>query len=242
MKEIKSINNELIKSLNKLKDKKERLKQKKFIVEGYHLVNEAYKTGALLQVFTINSNDNYNVESYLVNEDIIKKLSLTMNPQGIIGICEIENSNEMIGNRYLILDNVNDPGNMGTLIRSSLGFNIDTIILSTDCVDIYNDKVIRASQGAIFYQNIVICNLEHAIKKLKDNDVQIIGTSLKSSVNLRSIKNKSKYAIILGNEANGIRQNILDMTDVNVKIEISEKLESLNVAVAGSVIMYYLNK
>lgn len=241
MKEIQSLNNELIKKVCKLKDKKERYKKQEFIVEGYHLVEEAYKKQLLKTIFTTDNSIQMNVDSYYVTKDIIKKLSSTMTPQGIVGVCKMKENANITGNHYLLLDNVSDPGNLGTLIRSSLGFGIDTIILSSDSVDIYNEKVMRSTQGAIFNVNIVYADLPTVIKKLKEQKVTIVGTSLQSSVDLKEISNLSKYAIVLGNEANGIRKNILELTDVNVKIRISKQLESLNVAVAGSIVMYYLN-
>ena len=140
-----------------------------------------------------------------------------------------------------MLDNINDPGNLGTLIRSSLGFEIDTIVMSHDCVDLYNEKVIRATQGAIFKINIVIEDLNESIKFLKTRDVKIIGTALDSAKYLQEIKGINKYAILLGNEARGVKRELLDQTDINVKIEMNNQLESLNVAVAGSILMYYLN-
>lgn len=243
MKEITSINNEYIKYLLKLRDKKIRNTEKKYIVEGFHLVSEAYNAGVLLEVLFVNENNEYNdISKIKVTENIIKKLSTTINPQNIIGICEIKDNKNIIGNKILLLDNINDPGNLGTLIRSSLGFGIDNIILSYDCVDIYNDKVIRASQGAIFKMNIIYSDLKYIITQLKQKDITVIGTSLESSKFLKQFAIPKKYAILLGNEANGVKKELLDLTDTNVKIEIDNGLESLNVAVAGSIIMYYLNK
>lgn len=240
MKEITSINNEFIKKISKLKEKKERYKNNEFLIEGYHLVEEAIKANVLKFVLTNNSKDRYNVETYLVTDEIIKKLSSTTTPQGIIGVCKIDNNKELLGNKFLMLDNVNDPGNVGTLIRSSSGFGIDTIILSNDSVDIYNEKIIRATQGGIFNINIVYRDLKEAILELKEKGITIIGTSLQSSINLKEVNAFNKYAIVLGNEANGVSKEILDLTDINVRIEMKEKLESLNVAVAGSIVMYYL--
>jgi len=243
MKEISSVNNEYIKYLYKLKEKKNRYNEGKFLIEGFHLVDEAYKSGSLIEVLTINEIPQYtNINQIKVTNGIIEKLSSTKNPQEIIGICEIKKNKQIKGSRILILDNVNDPGNMGTLIRSSLGFNINTIILSNDCVDIYNEKTIRATQGAIFNSNIYISdNLSETINQLKKNEIKIIGTSLTSSIDLKKINDIDNYAILLGNEANGVKKELLEMTDINVKINMNTKLESLNVAVAGSIIMYYLN-
>ena len=242
MKEITSINNDYIKYLLKLKDKKTRIEEKKYLIEGYHLVEEAYNAKVLEEILYIEDFNNFNnISKIKVTESIIKKLSSTVNPQGIIGVCKINNDNIIKGNKILLLDNINDPGNLGTLIRSSLGFEIDTIVMSHDCVDLYNEKVIRATQGAIFKINIVIEDLNESIKFLKTRDVKIIGTALDSAKYLQEIKGINKYAILLGNEARGVKRELLDQTDINVKIEMNNQLESLNVAVAGSILMYYLN-
>lgn len=242
MKEITSVNNEYIKYLLKLNDKKNRYKEKKFIIEGYHLINEAYSAGLLQEILTVKKIDEYSdIPQIKVSEQIIQKLSSTVNPQGIVGICNMKSNKEILGTRILLLDNINDPGNMGTLIRSSLGFDIDTIIISEDCVDIYNNKTLRASQGSIFHSNIIVKDLNEAIRELKNNGIKVIGTSLSSSINLKECKLKNNYAILLGNEANGVREELLKLSDLNVKIEMNSKLESLNVAVAGSIIMYYFN-
>lgn len=241
MKEILSINNETIKNTAKLKEKKQRTAQQEFLIEGYHLVNEAYKQKRLVKVFTTEEVNFQNVEIIKVSKEIIKKLSNTINPQNIIGVCKMEENNNLQGSKFLILDTVSDPGNVGTLIRSALGFGIDTIIMSNDSVDIYNDKVIRSTQGALFNMHIISMPIEEAITKLKQQQVKVIGTSLQSSVDLKEIKKIEKYAIILGNEARGLSSEVCSMTDVNVRIAIAEELESLNVAVAGSIVMYYLN-
>lgn len=242
MKEISSVNNEYIKSLHKLKEKKNRIQEKKFLIEGFHLVEEAYKANKLIQILTTKYVSKFeSIEQIIVSEPIIEKLSFTKNPQGIIGVCEMNSNNEIKGSKILLLDNVNDPGNLGTLIRSSLGFYIDTIVLSEDCVDLYNDKTIRATQGAMFNINIIVADLKNVIDVLQKQNIKVIGTSLQSSKNLKEIEKIDKYAILLGNEANGVKAELLEKTNFNVRIEMNNKLESLNVSVAGSIIMYYLN-
>ncbi len=242
MKEISSVNNEYIKSLHKLKEKKNRIQEKKFLIEGFHLVEEAYKANKLIQILTTQYVSKFeSIEQIIVSEPIIEKLSFTKNPQGIIGVCKMSSNNEIKGSKILLLDNVNDPGNLGTLIRSSLGFYIDTIVLSEDCVDLYNDKTIRATQGAMFNINIIVADLKNVIDVLQKQNIKVIGTSLQSSKNLKEIEKIDKYAILLGNEANGVKAELLEKTNFNVRIEMNNKLESLNVSVAGSIIMYYLN-
>lgn len=243
MKIIKSLNNPYIKNLFKLHNKKRREETGRFLIEGYHLVNEAIDSKRIIEVLIVDENDIIDgVNNIIVNKEIINKLAKTKNPQNIIGVCEIQNQIKLTGNKFLILDNINDPGNLGTLIRTSLGFNIDQIILGEDCVDLYNEKVIRATQGALFKIPISKTNLIDVIPILKKQGIFIVGTSLNHSNNLHDVFIGEKYAIILGNEANGIKEDILKLTDVNVKIEINNKLESLNVAVAGAILMYHFNQ
>ena len=241
MKKINSVNNEYIKELSKLKNKKHRDETKMFIIEGYHLVSEAKDN--LVDVLITDEKDYIDgVNNILVTEEIIKKVSFSQSPQNIVGVCKMKESNVLKGSRYLILDNIQDPGNLGTLIRTALGFGIDTIVASLDTVDIYNDKVIRSSQGAVFNVNYVKGDLKEIIGKLKLSGVKVIGTSLKSSVPLEKVDCSENFAIILGNEGNGVRDEVLNLTDVNVRIKIDSKLESLNVAIAGAIIMYHMYK
>lgn len=241
MKKITSINNEFIKELNKLHEKKERDKRQQFIIEGFHLIQEAKRYLDL--VLIVDEKDEVaGVENILVTKEIITKLSFTKTPQNIIGICHYFDENQLMGERFLILDNVQDPGNLGTLVRSALGFNIDQVIMSIDSVDMYNDKFIRATQGAVFKMRMIKRDLIKAILDLKERNVLIIGTSLKASIDLDSLSSTNKYALVLGNEANGVSDDILKLVDTSVKIRTNSLLESLNVGVAGGIILYYLDK
>ncbi len=239
MKQITSVNNEYIKELVKLKNKKYRDEKKLFIIEGYHLVEEA--KDYLVEVLITKEEDKIDgINNVLVTKDIINKIASSVTPQCIIGICRYIDQTSVTGTKILLLDNIQDPGNLGTLIRSSLGFGIDTIIASNDTVDLYNEKVIRATQGALFNINYIKGDLIKYINLLKKAGIEIIGTSLKSCVPLSDIIITDKYGIVLGNEGSGVREEILNITDSNVIIEMSSKLESLNVAIAGSIIMHYL--
>ena len=243
MKEITSINNELIKSIAKLKEKKYRDIEGCFLVEGYHLVDMAKD---YLKIVFVSNKEDYGkisgVEYYLVTDAIINKLSQTINPQGIVGVCQKKEEKEVTSNNVIILDNIQDPGNVGTLIRSALAFNCFDIILGEDTVDIYNDKVIRSSQGAIFKVNLIYRNLTQEIKELKKKNYQVLGTALNNATSISKIKFLQKRAIILGNEGNGVKEEILKMTDDNIYLDMNKDIDSLNVGVAGSIIMYELTK
>lgn len=240
MKRIDSVNNSYIKDLAKLKIKKYRDLEKKFLIEGYHLINEARAN--LIEVLIVDEKDYIEgVNNILVTKDIIKKLSFSTTPQPIIGVCKCFDSDVEKFNhqKILLLDNLQDPGNIGTLIRCSLGFGIDLVVLSNECVDIYNDKLLRASQGAVFKVKIIQEDLIKVINDLKKRNIKVYGTSLKNGVNLGSIETSSSYALVLGNEGNGVREEILNITNENIFIEMDKKLESLNVGVSGAIIMHY---
>ena len=165
----------------------------------------------------------------------MKKLTNQKSVVEVSAICEKLNKTD-ITDKVLILDNIQDPGNIGTLIRSAVSFNFNTIVME-NCCDIYSSKVLRATQGAIFKLNIINAKIDNFISSL--DGYKVYGTSLKNGVGLKTIEKAQKLAIILGNEGNGVRPELLDMTDKNIFIEITN-MESLNVGVAGGIIMYEL--
>lgn len=241
---ITSVDNNKIKKYALLKNSKERKNEGMFLVEGMHLCMEAYKNGILLDVLLKEGDSlefNYNKEITYVKENVLKKLSNLSSPSNIIGICKIVKNNEIKGNHILILDDIQDPGNIGTIIRSSKAFNIDTIILSTNSVDIYNDKVLRSTQGMIFNMNILYTDLESIIPKLKDEGFKILGTDVNNGKDVRKI-NYSKYALVMGNEGRGVSERIKNLCDENLYIKMNNDCESLNVGVATSILLYELDR
>lgn len=240
MEVITSLTNNKIKNLSKLNQKKYRDEEGKFLVEGEHLVNEACKYGYLVEVIKTEDYEcNLNIPMTNVSYEIIKKLSNTQTPQKIIGVVKKIKEKE-IGNRVLILDGLQDPGNLGTIIRSSVAFNIDTIILGDDSVDLYNDKVIRSSEGMIFKINVIRKNVRNYILDLKHNDYKIYGTKVTGGSDLKKFSCASKFAFIVGNEGNGVKEDILELCDDYIYIPMNKDCESLNVGVATSIILYEL--
>ncbi len=238
MKEITSVNNLLIKELIKLKQKKYRDKEKKFIVEGYNIIEEA-KDYITLIITSSKEDENIlpNVEHILVPKEIIGKLSETVTPQGIIGICNYVTSRENFEGNVLVLDGLQDPGNIGTLIRTAICFDFNTIYITDNSCDIYNEKVLRATQGGIFKVNIIRKNINDIIDDLKKKGYYIVGTSLKNGIPLNDINFKNLNAIILGNEGNGVSKETIERSNINAYIPINTSMESLNVAIAGGIIM-----
>jgi len=233
-----SIQNDKIKNIKKLREKKNRDKEELFIVEGINLVEEAYKNNLLKTLIVLDgSNYSLDVETMIVTEKVMKFLSELDTPNEVMGVCYKLKEKEIDGN-VLMLDRIQDPGNLGTIIRSAVAFDISTIVLSKDTVDLYNPKVLRSTQGLLFSVNIIIRNLDECINELKENDYIIYGTKVDNGKNLKEIEKKNKYAIIMGNEGKGVSENIMTMCDEYIYIPMNSKCESLNVGVATSIILY----
>lgn len=237
-----SIGNQKIKNIKKLYNKKYRNEFNEFLIEGEHLVQEAYKKGILKELILEEGTDfKLDIETTYVTDNVLKHISELSTPSKVMGICKKIEEKE-IGNKIVMLDGIQDPGNLGTIIRSCVAFNVDTIVLSKDSVDLYNSKVIRATQGMIFNINIIERNLNNFIPYLKNNNYKIYGTKVNGGKSLKSIEKCEKFAIIMGNEGNGVKPNILDKCSDYIYIEMNESCESLNVGIATSIILYELDK
>ena len=237
-----SIENSKIKDINKLKIKKERDKQGLFLIEGEHLIKEANKYHLLKKVLVDESytlEEEVDAEVMTCSSKVMKFLSELDTPSKVIGVCK-KSLGELKGNRILLLDNIQDPGNLGTIIRSSLAFNVDTIVLSKDTVDLYNPKVVRATQGMLFKQNIIVGDLRECLNTLEDYTKY--ATKVDGGENLDDIKFEDKVAIVMGNEGNGVSNGVLSLCDKYLYIKMNSSVESLNVAVAASIILYELDK
>lgn len=237
---ITSLENKEIKRITKLKSKKYRDELQEFIVEGEHLVEESYKNKVLKKIILLENTDiDIDVEKIYVNHDVMKKISNLDSPPKVIGICKLLEEKE-IGDRVLILDGIQDPGNLGTIIRSAVAFNIDTIILSNDTVDMYNSKVIRSTQGMLFYINIIRTDLMEVLPELKKNNYTIYTTNVTNGIDIKKCEKQNKFALIVGNEGNGVSKKVSDYADYTIYIKTNNNVESLNVAVATSILLYEL--
>lgn len=239
---IESVNNERVKNWMKLSNKKYRDLTGTFLIEGDHLLNEALKEGLVEEIITTDmsffSND---ISCYEVSDNIMKKISNQVSPSKVVAICKKVNPKEIKGN-VCLLDNIQDPGNLGAIIRSAVAFNIDTIIMSEDTVDLYNEKVIRASEGMMFHLNFIKGNLRGNIMELKNKGYQILGTNVRAGKNLKGIVNNKNVGIIIGNEGNGMNKELEEYCDDLINIKISSKCESLNAGIAASIIFYELDR
>ncbi|MCI6764129.1 RNA methyltransferase [bacterium] len=236
---IESLNNEKIKYYTKLNDKKYRKSEKLFIAAGEHLVTEALKKNIVKEILLLNGEENVYGDVTYVTSDILKKVSDLTNYPKVLAICYIKDDLKIEGN-VVALDNIKDPGNLGTIIRSAVAFNYDTILLSEECVDVYNSKVVRATEGMLFNVNIVICDLFSTLLKLKESGYKIYGTDV---VNGESPAYESnKHVLIIGSEARGMSNSIREICDKNLYIKMNDKCESLNAGVSASILMYELGE
>lgn len=239
---ITSLENKKVKDVVKLQSKKYRDLTNTFVVETEHLVEEAKKAGIIKDLFIVEDEFVDNDNTYFVTNEVMRKMSSMESPSNVLAVCEKNNSKEIIGDKILLIDGVQDPGNLGTIVRSSVAFGVTTIVLSHDTVDLYNPKVIRATEGMFCHINIISMNLEEAINIIKSRGIKVYGTNVVDGVSVTSITDKNKYALIVGNEGNGVKQNIQDLCDLNLYIPMNNNAESLNVGVACSILLYELEK
>lgn len=234
-----STSNEKIKNIKKLQNKKYRDQENLFIVEGEHLVKEAFSLSRLeLLIVEENYDIDIDIPKMIVSGRVMKYLSELETPTHYLGVVK-KNNNNFIGKRIIALDGVQDPGNLGTIIRSSVAFNFDTILLSKDCVDPYNSKVLRATQGMILKVNIIRCDLCEVLSKL--DNYKIYGTSVVNGKNIKDVKEKNNIVVVMGNEGTGVTNEVQELCNDFIYIPMNKNCESLNVAVASSIIMHELN-
>lgn len=236
---IESINNERVKLYSKLKEKKYRDLNDLFIVEGQHLVSEALKEGYIKEILLLIGEKNvYGNVTYVTNE-ILKKITSLDNPPKVLAVSSTLKPSPVKGN-VLIIDDLKDPGNLGTIIRSCAAFDYETVLISKESVSIYNPKVIRATEGMIFKVNIIIGDILPMIKTLKENKYTIYGTDVNGGTSPKGAA-KSLHALVIGNEAIGVSKQILNLCDQKLYIKMDEKCESLNASISASILMYELN-
>lgn len=259
MQVITSKDNEIIKNIKKLKEKKYRDLTGKYIVEGIKLVEEAI-------------NENVNIDCIVVCEDCIKDnaferklmyeiakqnviyvsskvfgtITDVSNPQGILAV--VKNNEECNNINYqediiVVLDGIQDPGNLGTILRTVDSANLKQIIVSENTADVYNPKVVRSTMGAIYRVNVVRADdLVSELSKMKQNGYDIVVTSLDTEDSVYDI-DYIKKVIVIGNEANGVSKEVQEMADNRVKIPMLGKTESLNASVAAGIMIYeYVRK
>lgn len=232
---INSESNEKYKYLNKLKKKKYRKKFNSFIVESIKIVEQIPDDFECEFVFVNEDMKDYKTDfkKIVFSNKLFDKLSLLENPEGVSALLKIKKAKEISSDKILLLDHMQDPGNLGTIIRSAEAFSFKDIILVNNCVDLYNEKTIRASMGSIFRLNFLELNIDD-LKKIKDYKLILADMNGKS---VDYYKSCDKIILAIGNEANGISKSLRDLSNDFVSIKMDGKIESLNAAIAASILM-----
>ena len=248
MKQIQSSQNAIYKEWRKLEQKKGRDRAKQFLIEGPHLVEEALKTNQIVAVILDEDTPQPYEETkehpplFQLSHELFLALAQTETPQGIMAVIQMGKTlTNWSSGRFLLIDAVQDPGNLGTMIRTADAAGFGHVVLGKGTVDAYNSKTLRSGQGSHFHVNVIQADLEECIRELKQNHIQVFGTSLKGhALNDLTPSGTDHVALLMGNEGSGVAQNLLDMADVLVKIPMFGQAESLNVAVATGILTFWL--
>ncbi|MEC5421987.1 RNA methyltransferase [Virgibacillus sp. C22-A2] len=244
---ITSVKNEKVKALRKLHNRKDRSDSEVFLIEGFHLVEEACKSDWTVKEIIVQ----HGVEAprccegiavLEVSDNVFQHISQTKAPQGIAAVLSMKYNNKSAGSRILLIDSIQDPGNLGTIIRTADAAGFDGVVLGQGTVDLYNDKVIRSSQGSLFHIPILHRKLQDEIVLLKEKGFNIWATALEDAKKYSEVVVNEKVALIVGNEGAGVKKELLETADTIVNIPIYGKAESLNVSIAAGILMYYIRK
>ena len=242
---ITSTQNNQVKAWKKLQTRKERVKTESFLVEGFHLIEEARASNWKIKEIIIR--EDVEAPSWckeqliiVVSDIVFQHIAQTNTPQGIIAVIEMKQHHDLTGNHVIMIDRIQDPGNLGTIIRTADAAGFSAVILGKGTVDLYNDKVIRATQGSLFHIPIIQSDLLVEMQNLKQAGYSIWATALQDAKVYTDIPLQEKTALILGNEGAGVDEDILQKADFIVKIPIYGQAESLNVSIAAGILMYHL--
>lgn len=253
MEVIKSKENNLIKEIKKLKEKKYRDLDKSFLIEGFRFVEEALKSNFEVKYVFICERQkekfeklgfenliDKNTKCFTVSDSVLNSICSTETPQGVVAVVKNKIIDIQIKNGfYILIDKVQDPGNMGTIIRSANASGALGVIITKGTVDTYNSKTLRSTMGSIFKIPIIFEDTNfNIIKKLKENKFKLITSSLNTNYNFYDVDLTDRVIIAVGNEGNGISKEIFELGDISVKIPMPGNAESLNVGVAASIMMF----
>ncbi len=251
MKIIESTNNALIKKFRSLSVKKYREQFSLFIIEGEKVVKESLHYPELLETLVVNIEfrekyvniiEKFDSKVVLVSNEVYKSLSNTVEPQNIMAICKFKNVDisQFNADKVLVLDKLQDPGNLGTIIRSAVASGFNDVIL-IDSVDPYNDKTIRSASGTIFFPKFYKLSTNEFIKFTKENDCDIIVAEAgKQSIFDAELQIPNKFALVIGNEGNGVSETVLNAKTMSISIPMDKRVESLNAGVSASILMFLL--
>lgn len=239
---ITSKDNSRVKEIRKLFNKKYSNEMGLFVIDGENLIEEAIKNNLLVELYVLEGvNCKYDFEYNTLTSEVMKSITDMKSVPRYIGVSKYSSKN-ILGDKIVLLDDIQDPGNAGTIIRNCVAFGIDTVVFSKNSVSPYNEKVLRSTGGMIFNINIIIDELDSVIDEIKNRGISLIGTSLHTDTYLEDFEKSDKFAIIFGNEGNGVKDALLDKCDKLIKICMSEDCESLNVGVSTGIVLYHMFK
>ncbi|MDQ0351208.1 TrmH family RNA methyltransferase [Alkalibacillus filiformis] len=247
---IESKQNKRVKNWRKLHKKKYRDQEGLFLIEGWHLIEEAMKSDWMIDELIVlegieypESWDSYNLT--FVTKPVFNEIAQTESQQGVLAVVKQQiHGEQKLGQKLLLVDTVQDPGNVGTIIRSALAFNADAVILGQGSVDLYNDKVVRATQGGLFHVPVINGgDLSQWITHCHTHNINIYATALDDqAMPLQDVEPNGTYAIIVGNEGEGVDSGLINEANETVYIPIAHESESLNVGVATSIVLYHFSQ
>ncbi len=244
--ELASRKNPIIVHMKKLgSDRDFRRESSEFVCDGIKMLREAVSCGMEITCVLAEKDADFDLDGMpvcRVPRDIIEYVSPLKNPQNVFFSCKMrKNTDKAPDGRLVILENIQDPGNVGTVIRSANAFNIDGVILTGSCADLYNPKTVRATMGAIFRQNVTETDL-NGVAEIKKRGIKLYGAALgDGSRDIRGVE-LNGCAFVIGNEGSGLSREMLDLCDDRVIIPMNPQCESLNAAIAASVIMWEMSR
>ena len=247
MEKITSVSNNLVKETVKLKQKKYRDESGKFLLEGFKSIHEAFLYGVEIDYVFVNE---YKLEEYnflkekliSVNDAVLKKISTTETPPDAVGVgvqklCKIPDVKNR--QKVLLLENIKDAGNLGTILRTSAALGVELVVLFGDCVDLYNPKVVRSAAGCLWKLPVVNLKKTDELTKYFDNYTKI-ATLPRTDNMLKTFETKVPFLVMFGSEANGLSDELIKFSNKSVKIEMKDNVESLNLSVSCAIVLYKL--
>ena len=252
MNNITSRKNDMLKRVRKLNtDRDYRAGQGEFVCEGIKAFEQAIACGAQVtavfiqqEIYERLAQNLVNIDTYVLDKQLVEYISSVQTCQGIVFTCKttVNRPNIRPGGKYIILDGINDPGNLGTMIRTASAFDIGQIILVNNCADVYNPKTVRSTMGAVFNHNCCLMEVLEVEKHFCGQGINIYGAALvEQACDIREISFENCAAVI-GSEAQGISPEIQRLCGKFFIIPINPNTQSLNAAVAGGIVMWEMGK
>ncbi len=245
MEEITSLNNSFVKETVKLQQKKYRNSEDKFLLEGFKPIAEAIEAGIEVEALFVRS-DKFEKYSFFkgrlisTTEVVLGKISTTETPPEVVGVAKQKHyskSDLKEAKKVILLENIKDLGNLGTILRTAVAFGVDGVVLFGDCADLYNPKSVRSSVGNLWKIPVVEIS---TVKELKElfSDFQRVATLPLAKTYLKDFEAKEKFLVMFGSEADGLSEELKNFATTSLKIEMSDKVESLNLSVSCAVVLY----